>query len=112
MKKILALLMVVGFAAATALAAAQQMPREKAGEQKAPAPAKSLRGTIAQVDNNAKSLTLKDDSGKETTVFWNDTTKIDGGELKEGVTVSLETTQQDGKTLATSIKVTGAKKPY
>jgi Cu/Ag efflux protein CusF len=113
MKKILALAMVVGFAAASTLAATQQRPREKGDQQNSPSSqAKSLRGTIARVDNDAKSLTVKDDAGKEMTVFWNESTKIDGGELKEGNAVSLETTQQDGKTLATSIKVTAAKKPY
>lgn len=114
MKKILALVIAMGLVASTTFAATQQVPREKAGEQgsqSAPAKAKSIRGTVVKVDNSAKSMIVQPDSGKELTVFWNDTTSIDGGELKEGATVALETSQQDGKTFATSIQVTSAKRP-
>jgi Cu/Ag efflux protein CusF len=112
MKKILALAMAVGFVASTTLAATQQASRQKTDEQSSPsAQAKSIRGTVLTVDNSAKSMTVRNDSGKELTVFWNDTTRVEGGELKEGATVALETSLQNGKMFASSIQITSAKKP-
>ena len=70
---------------------------------------KSLRGTISSVDNNAKSMVVKDADGKEVTVFWTDSTRL-SGELTQGATVNLQTTEQDGKTMATSIQVSSSKK--
>jgi hypothetical protein len=72
---------------------------------------KSMRGTISSVDNGAKSFVVKDANGKEATVFWNDATRL-SGELATGATVVVQTSMQDGKTVATSIQVSGAKKPY
>jgi hypothetical protein len=51
-------------------------------------------------------MTVKDDSGKEWTVYWNDSTKVDGGTPTEGAKVSFATMEKDGKTWATSIKTT------
>jgi hypothetical protein len=72
---------------------------------------KSIQGTISSVDNSAKSFIVKDSSGKEVTVFWTDATRL-SGELTEGASVMLQTTQQDGKTVATSIQVSSSKKTY
>ena len=70
---------------------------------------KSLRGTISSVDNNAKSMVVKDADGKEVTVFWTDSTRL-SGELTQGAAVNLQTTEQDGKTMATAIQVSSSKK--
>jgi hypothetical protein len=72
---------------------------------------KSLRGTISSVDNNAKSLVVKDADGKEVTIFWTDATRL-SGELTQGASVNLQTMEQDGKTVATTIQVQGSKKAY
>jgi len=72
---------------------------------------KSIRGTISSVDNNAKSMVVKDADGKEVTIFWTDTTRL-SGELTQGAAVNLQTTEQDGKTVATSIQVSSSKKAY
>ena len=72
---------------------------------------KALRGTISSVDNNAKSLVVKDADGKEVTIFWTDATRL-SGELTQGASVNLQTMEQDGKTVATSIQVSSSKKAY
>jgi len=73
---------------------------------------KSIQGTITKVDTAGKMLTVKDTSGNETTVAWNDSTRITGGELAEGATVSLSVSDKGGSPTATSIQVKSAKKPY
>jgi Cu/Ag efflux protein CusF len=72
---------------------------------------KSIRGTISSVDKTAKSFVVKDADGKEVTIFWTDATSL-SGELTEGASVNLQTTQQDGKTVATAIQVSSSKKAY
>jgi hypothetical protein len=71
---------------------------------------KTVSGVISRVDMASKSLVVKDASGAEVTVFWNDATRV-SGDLREGSAVRMETKDQDGKTWATSIDVQ-AKKPY
>jgi hypothetical protein len=74
--------------------------------------AMAMHGTVTSVDNNAKSFVMKDDvSGKEVTVYWDSSTKVNG-DLKVGSTVSLQTTDQGGRTVATSIDAKASKKPY
>jgi len=74
--------------------------------------AATMHGTVTSVDNTARSFVLKDDvSGKEVTVYWDSSTKVNG-DLKAGSTVSLQTTDQGGRTMATSIDARASKKPY
>ena len=71
---------------------------------------KSFSGTISRVDTTGKVLVVKQSSGDEVTVYWNDATTV-SGDLQEGQQVRVETRDQDGKTWATTIQVQ-AKKPY
>jgi len=74
--------------------------------------ASPMRGTITSVDNSGKSFTMKDDTtGKETTVYWDSSTKL-SGDLKVGSMVTVQSSQSSGKTMATSIEVKNAQKPY
>jgi YD repeat-containing protein len=68
----------------------------------------TLQGTITKVSAADKTLTVKDTSGQETTVFWDESTRI-SGDLKEGSTVSLTCADKDGKKLASSISVRAPK---
>lgn len=65
---------------------------------------KSVEGTITKVDNAGKSIVVKTADGTETTVYWNDTTKVQGS-LKEGETVHVKTSEKDGKVWATYVHV-------
>jgi len=98
-----------------AVGAAQEKPREVQEPrevQASQAPSKAMRGSITSVDNTTRSFVMKDEaSGKEVTVYWTGSTKLNG-DLKVGSMVSLETTEQSGRTVATSIDATSAKKPY
>jgi hypothetical protein len=74
--------------------------------------AMAMHGTVSSVDNTAKSFVVKDDvSGKEVTVYWDSSTKVNG-DLKAGSTVSLQTSEQGGRTVASSIDAKASKKPY
>ena len=72
---------------------------------------KSLQGTITRVDTASKTLVVRETSGTETTVYWDDTTRV-VGDLKEGSSVQLTTSERDGKKFASSINAKAASKPY
>jgi hypothetical protein len=71
---------------------------------------KTVSGTISSLDTTGKSLVIKQSSGEEVTVYWNDGTTV-SGDLREGQQVRVETKEQDGQIWAMSIQVQ-AKKPY
>ncbi|HEY6065016.1 MAG TPA: hypothetical protein VIY96_02605, partial [Thermoanaerobaculia bacterium] len=80
-----------------------------AGDKAKSAGEKKASGTIAKVDTAAKSLTVTDSKGATTTFHWNDSTRILGGELKEGAAVEVGYT--DGADMwATWIRVGEAAK--
>lgn len=97
MKKALALA-AVGMLAFALTAAASDSAKSKAGE-------KTANGTISKLDTASKSLTLTDAKGASWTVQWTDSTRILGGELKEGAAASLGYGESDGKMWASWIKV-------
>jgi Domain of unknown function (DUF5666) len=77
-------------------------------------PAGKIQGTITKVDMDQKTLVVKDSNGQEKTFYWDSATKV-SGDLKEGASVTLSATDQQGKMVASSIQVGGApapKKPY
>jgi hypothetical protein len=94
MKKILALSVVVALCAVVALAGDEKMGGGKANE-----------GVITKVDSAAKTMTVKDAAGKETTVYWNDATKVGGDEMKEGAKVHWKGAEKDGKMWAAWVHV-------
>ncbi len=71
---------------------------------------KKMSGTISKVDTTEKLMVVKDKDGKEWSIYWNDSTKVEGGELKEGETVHCRATEKDGKMWATHIHVGEMKK--
>jgi hypothetical protein len=97
MKKALALAVVMVMCAALGLAAA--------GEHSG----KATEGTITKVDMAGKSMVVKTADGKDVTIYWNDTTKLQGTP-KEGETVHFKASEKDGKTWATWVHV-GAMEP-
>ena len=112
MKRILAVVAAAMLCLSAASWAAAQEPEKGSGDQKSKAvSAKTVQGTIVKVDNDQKMLVIRDDSGTSTTVYWDSTTQMGSSDLKEGQTVSVATTERNGKTFATSIQAS-AKKPY
>ena len=97
MKKAMTLAALAIFTVSLAAAAADKAKPSTAGE-------KTASGTIAKVDTASKSLTVTDSKGSSSTFQWTDSTKILGGELKEGATVQLGYTEGDGKMWATWIR--------
>ena len=71
---------------------------------------KKMSGTISKVDTAEKLMVVKDTDGKEWSIYWNDSTKVEGGELKEGETVHFKAIEKDGKMWATRIHVGEMKK--
>jgi Cu/Ag efflux protein CusF len=97
MKKALTLAALAILTVSIAAVAADKPKSSAAGE-------KTATGTIAKVDSAAKSLTVTDSKGTSWTFLWNDSTRILGGELKEGATVQVGYTEGDGKMWATWIR--------
>ena len=89
MKKALALGVVLVFCATVGLAAHG---------------AKATEATITKVDMAAKSMVVKTTDGKEMTIYWNDSTKLQGTP-KEGETVHFRAADKDGKSLASWVHV-------
>ncbi len=67
------------------------------------------QGTITKVDRGARSMTLRQASGKETTCSWDDATKMNG-EMKEGATAFVRYRMRGGRLVAMEIRVREAKK--
>jgi putative IMPACT (imprinted ancient) family translation regulator len=110
MKRILVLSTALVFGAAAAALATPQKAQANTGGSHTQATAKDVRGTVSQLDLAARTMKVKEASGNEVTVRWDESTRM-GGELKEGATVSVETARKGGETIATSIMV-DAKKSY
>jgi hypothetical protein len=98
MKKILALSVVAVLCAVVVLAGDEKMGDKKMGE-------KTMEGTITKMDTAGKMMVVKDSAGKETTVYWNDTTKVAGDEMKEGALVHWTGAEKDGKMWAKWVHV-------
>ncbi|HEY6930112.1 MAG TPA: hypothetical protein VJA66_10585 [Thermoanaerobaculia bacterium] len=97
MKRVLALAAVLGFCAAIGLANAEH------------AKGSATEATITKLDNTNKSMVVKTADGKEMTIYWNESTKMHG-DLKEGETIHVRTSEKDGKTWATSVHTGKMKK--
>ena len=95
MKKILALSVVAVLCAVVTLAGDDKMGDKKTTHE----------GTITKMDSAGKMMTVKDAAGKETTVYWNDSTKVAGDEMKEGALVHWTGAEKDGKMWATWVHV-------
>jgi hypothetical protein len=114
---ILSAAIAAAFAATTAIA--QEKPQDPSApearqstSQSQSQSAATLRGTVSSVDQSGKSFVIKDEaSGKETTVYWDSSTKM-SGDLKPGSMVTIQTTDAGGRVMATSISIASAKKPY
>jgi hypothetical protein len=119
MKKVLMSAAVASAFAVALSAMPQERPQNPSDPQKSSPSsvqnqATAMQGSITSIDSTNKSFVMKDEaSGKEVTVFWDSSTKVTG-DLKVGSAVSLQTTDQGGRTVATSIdaKASSPKKPY
>ena len=72
------------------------------------AAAEDLEGTIRRVNREEKWMSVANASGQETRIYWNDATRVEGGDLKEGRSVSFKAIPKDGKLLATWVHVGAA----
>ena len=68
---------------------------------------KNVTGTISSVNMDQKMFVVKTDAGP-VTVYWTDATR-GSADLKEGASVVIQTADQDGKTVATSVQVKPSK---
>jgi hypothetical protein len=70
---------------------------------------KLVSGTISRLDTANRSMTVTDSKGASWTIQWSDSTRVLGGELKEGAAVQLGCTESENQHWATWIKVSEAK---
>lgn len=70
---------------------------------------KLVSGTIARLDTGSREMTVTDGKGASWAIVWTDSTRVLGGELKEGAAVQLGYTESENKHWATWIRVGEAK---
>ena len=88
------------------LAALLVMTSAFAATTKAPAAhGKSVHGKIANLNDSAKTFTIKG-AKSSYDVQWNGATKVSGGTLKDGESATVKYMIRDGKNVATSIMIT------
>lgn len=69
----------------------------------------TAKGKITKLDKDGKSMTLKSSKGREMTMSWDDSTKVDG-DMKVGSMATVHYMTRDGKMMASDVKVSGAAK--
>jgi len=77
--------------------------------------AATFEGTVSQIDPSGSSFVLRDRSGSEVTISWDQSTRVMGAEasqassgmstLKVGDEVVVKTATQGSKTLATTVQI-------
>jgi hypothetical protein len=74
----------------------------------------TYEGTVSQIDPSGGSFVLRDRSGSEVTISWDQSTRLSGTEasqgtglsaLKVGDEVTVKTSTQGGKTVASMVQV-------
>ena len=70
---------------------------------------KLVSGTIARLETSTRVLTVTDEKGASWMIQWTDSTRVLGGELKEGAAVQLGYTESENQHWATWIRVSEAK---
>jgi hypothetical protein len=71
---------------------------------------KLVSGSVTRLDTGARAMTVTDGKGANWTIQWTDSTRVLGGELKEGAAVQLGCTESENKHWANWIQVSEAKK--
>ena len=69
----------------------------------------TCKGTITKMDKDARMMTMKDAKGKESTCYWNDSTKVTG-EMKEGAMATVKCEMQGDKMMAREVHMMSEKK--
>ena len=98
MKKVSMIVALAFLATALALSAGDANKGEKVNS-----------GTVSRLDTANRSLTVTDPKGTSWSIQWSDSTKVLGGELKEGAAVELGCTKSEKQYWASWIKVAEAK---
>jgi len=100
----------LGVAAVLCIAVVALAGDDKMGGDKGKMGGKMMEGTISKVDMAGKMMMVKGADGKDSAVYWNDTTKVEGGDLKEGSKVHYKGETKDGKMWASWVHVGEMKK--
>ena len=69
----------------------------------------TCKGTITKMDKDGKMMMMKDAKGKESTCYWDDSTKVTG-DMKVGAKATVKCDMKDGKMMAKEVTVMGEKK--
>jgi Cu/Ag efflux protein CusF len=135
MRKFVTPLFAAAFALCAAAAFAQKPQEDKRPEAPPQSPnqgtitgeaatAQPIRGTVSQIDQSGRSFVVRDQSGRDVTVYWDQTTRLMGPESSQGATsersgqtsssmsglkvgdqVEVNATNQNGKSVASAVRV-------
>jgi hypothetical protein len=101
MKRVLAL----SVAAVLCIAVVALAGDDKMSGGKGKMGSKAMEGTVSKADMAGKMMMVKGADGKESAVYWNDSTKVEGGDIKEGSKVHYKCDMKDGKMWASWVHV-------
>ena len=62
----------------------------------------TISGTVASVDDEKKTLVVRDAQSRESRIVWTGATHVTGGALKVGEKVTVRWMPRDGKKVATA----------
>ncbi len=71
----------------------------------------SLSGRVSGLDPAKKTFSVRDPAGHETSLVFTAATKVSGGDLKVGETVTLRYLDKDTRHIATTIRISGPLSP-
>jgi hypothetical protein len=69
----------------------------------------TAKGTIMKMDKGSRMMTMKSSKGKEMTMYWDDSTKVEG-DMMEGSMATVHYMMHDGKMMAHDVKMSSAMK--
>ncbi len=71
----------------------------------------SATGTVTKMDKDGRMMMMKDASGKEMTMYWDDSTKVKG-DMMEGSGTHVHYMMRDGKMMAHDVTMTSHRKDH
>lgn len=69
----------------------------------------TAKGMVTKMDESGMMMMMKDSHGKEMEMHWDASTKMMGGDMKEGSKATVHYMMMDGKMMAHSVKMSGKK---
>jgi hypothetical protein len=95
----------LGVSGASAAQSAPPSAPQKSEPSRGIAADQQFQGKVDRVDLASRRLQVTDANGQQRIFHWDDSTAMQGAELREGASVAVSFREREGKALATTIRV-------